>query len=99
MASAVFAQSLRKQTLTIAGLYTRRAAPTLALRRMGSDTKADDVILARDTKIRAEHFSIPEQFPPKSFDGDQDISVDSFYRKRLIYRAKQRGWYADQSFA
>ncbi len=59
---------------------------------MSTSKAADDVIKARDTQIRSDHFSIPKEFPAKSFDGAKDITVDAFYRKRLIYRAKQRGW-------
>ena len=99
MAAFALINSLRIRVTGAARLHARSAVQTLALRPMGSDTKADDVIKARDTQIRADHFAIPEQFPSKSFDGNQDITVDSFYRKRLIYRAKQRGWYADWRFA
>jgi len=67
---------------------------------ISTDNKSsDDVIKARDTAIRADHFAIPTEFPSKSFDGSNEISVDAFYRKRLIYRAKQRGWQVFSRFA
>lgn len=51
-----------------------------------------DVIDARDAQLRQEHYALPEEVPAHSFDGDVPINREDLFRKRLIYRAKQRGW-------
>ena len=49
--------------------------------------------LDRDIKLRQEHFAIRHSYPEEAqpTDGTR-IDDDLAYRKRLIYRAKQRGW-------
>lgn len=60
--------------------------------RMCSSVPAPDVIAAKDSQLREQHYSLPKSVPEHAFDGDVEITVDDLFRKRLIYRAKQRGW-------
>lgn len=59
---------------------------------MCSSVPAPDVIAAKDSQLREQHYSLPKSVPEHAFDGDVEITVDDLFRKRLIYRAKQRGW-------
>lgn len=49
----------------------------------------------RDTAMRAAHDSLPEAYPAQSqstLPGAPVLDQHAAYRKRLLYRSKQRGW-------
>ena len=49
--------------------------------------------LLRDIELRKEHFSVRKSFPESSQpDVGERVDVRAAHRKRLVYRAKQRGW-------
>ncbi len=59
------------------------------------------MIAEKDLELRAAYDAMPESYPDHALPSEHTnaaSSTDSFtttdaYRKRLIYRSKQRGWY------
>lgn len=53
----------------------------------------EDSAKERDVLLRADHHALKTDFPPHSLPpGEATVSEDAAYKKRLIYRSKQRGW-------
>ena len=48
----------------------------------------------RDLELKESHNTMASSFPSHSLGqgGETDLNTDTIYRKRLIYRASQRGW-------
>ena len=53
----------------------------------------EDSAKERDVLLRADHHALKTEFPEHSLPpGETTVSEDAAYKKRLIYRSKQRGW-------
>ena len=53
----------------------------------------EDSAKERDVLLRADHHALKTEFPKHSLPpGETTVSEDAAYKKRLIYRSKQRGW-------
>ena len=51
------------------------------------------VVKRRDADLRATYDAILDTYPAHAQPSDGHVGKDEAYRKRLVYRSKQRGWY------
>ena len=53
----------------------------------------EDAAKERDIRLKEDHHALKTEFPTHSLPpGEVTVSKDVAYKKRLIYRSKQRGW-------
>ena len=53
----------------------------------------EDAAKERDIRLKEDHHALKTDFPTHSLPpGEVTVSEDVAYKKRLIYRSKQRGW-------
>lgn len=65
------------------------------MRLLGSEPKPIDPekVFERDDALRQQYDEMPASYPETSLDANgPTLTEDVAFRKRLIYRSKQRGW-------
>jgi hypothetical protein len=85
--SAIRASSRRFLSAAVASSPSLQAEKTLGDAELARASR-------RDADMRANYEDVPSEYPAHAQPSDPAAKVDKLqaYRKRMIYRSKQRGW-------